>query len=363
MSRRVIYLHIGPHGTGTTTIQKHLIINRQMLEKHGYTYPRSTVSALGQHQLVGDIGNFYWYQPSLGNLETLKDEIGSSPNNVILSSETFADIDSAKPLETLRNAFCDDFDFKIITYLRTQEERLQFLWNADIQMGLSNFPFPVWVSENIDLIPSLDCHKWLGMYSDVFGHDALRPQKYRRRREPLFKHFLRQCDIHDYKGFVPQPDQNKSIPNLHAEIFRQLAMIPALDPVKDKERIHIIRTDKKAQADFFRDLHGPSNPMQATRGVISDFLESHNINPSGTLYTPALLKTIRDRYGESNARVSNVYFDGKLMFDNKTPKFISPNVFAQFSKTDIAALTNQILSAYRRANADAAYEAAMKSET
>jgi len=361
MSRRIIYLHIGPHGTGTTTIQKHLISNRGMLAKHSCVYPKSTISTFGHHQLVGDIGDFYWYQPSRGNLKTLKDEIGASPGDVILSSETFADIGSAKPLERLRDAFIQDFDFRIITYLRAQEERLQFLWNADIQMGFSNFPFLIWIDENIDQIPSLNIETWLGLYADVFGSDALCPQIYRRRRESLFQHFLKLCGITDYDGFIPLPDQNKSISNLHAEIFRQLAMIPALDPVKDKERIHIIRTDKKEQSAFLRDLHGPSNPMPMTEHAIDNFLNSRNIDLNGTLYTPALLQSVRDRFRESNAQVSKTYFDGKPLFEAKTPKLISPNVFAQFSKADIAALTNKILTAYRKANADAAYADAVKS--
>ena len=52
MAKRVCYIHIGPHKTGTTSIQWFLKENRAELMKHGYLVPESGSIHGGHHQLV-----------------------------------------------------------------------------------------------------------------------------------------------------------------------------------------------------------------------------------------------------------------------------------------------------------------------
>jgi hypothetical protein len=52
MPKRVCYIHIGPHKTGTTSIQWFLKENRAELLKHGYFVPESGNIHGGHHQLV-----------------------------------------------------------------------------------------------------------------------------------------------------------------------------------------------------------------------------------------------------------------------------------------------------------------------
>src|SRR5258706_13501853 len=52
MAKRVCYIHIGPHKTGTTSIQWFLKENRAELLKHGYLVPESGSIHGGHHQLV-----------------------------------------------------------------------------------------------------------------------------------------------------------------------------------------------------------------------------------------------------------------------------------------------------------------------
>jgi len=51
MAKRVCYIHIGPHKTGTTSIQWFLKENRAELLKHGYLVPESGSIHGGHHQL------------------------------------------------------------------------------------------------------------------------------------------------------------------------------------------------------------------------------------------------------------------------------------------------------------------------
>jgi hypothetical protein len=52
MAKRVCYIHIGPHKTGTTSIQWFLKENRAALLKHGYFVPESGNIHGGHHPLV-----------------------------------------------------------------------------------------------------------------------------------------------------------------------------------------------------------------------------------------------------------------------------------------------------------------------
>jgi hypothetical protein len=52
MTKRICYIHIGPHKTGTTSIQWFLRENRAELLKHGYFVPESGNVHGGHHPLV-----------------------------------------------------------------------------------------------------------------------------------------------------------------------------------------------------------------------------------------------------------------------------------------------------------------------
>src|SRR5436309_14850846 len=52
MRKRVCYIHVGPHKTGTTSIQWFLQENREELLKHGYFVPESETKRGAHHALV-----------------------------------------------------------------------------------------------------------------------------------------------------------------------------------------------------------------------------------------------------------------------------------------------------------------------
>jgi hypothetical protein len=55
MARRVCYIHIGPHKTGTSSIQWFLQENRAELLKHGYFVPESETKRGAHHAIVGKL--------------------------------------------------------------------------------------------------------------------------------------------------------------------------------------------------------------------------------------------------------------------------------------------------------------------
>ncbi|PYK41965.1 MAG: hypothetical protein DME60_00685 [Verrucomicrobia bacterium] len=52
MAKRVCYVHIGPHKTGTTSIQWFLKENRAELLKHGYFVPESGTNRGAHHAIA-----------------------------------------------------------------------------------------------------------------------------------------------------------------------------------------------------------------------------------------------------------------------------------------------------------------------
>src|SRR4051795_5892345 len=52
MSKRVCYIHVGPHKSGTTSIQWFLQENRAELLKHGYFVPESETKRGAHHALA-----------------------------------------------------------------------------------------------------------------------------------------------------------------------------------------------------------------------------------------------------------------------------------------------------------------------
>src|SRR5215472_13958718 len=52
MTKRICYIHVGPHKTGTTSIQWFLQENRTELLKHGYFVPESETKRGAHHALA-----------------------------------------------------------------------------------------------------------------------------------------------------------------------------------------------------------------------------------------------------------------------------------------------------------------------
>ena len=124
MSKRTMYIHIGPHKTGTSSIQSFLSLNKSLLEKQNYLYPKSGLIFDGHHHLAKDVLEDADTPPLFGGLDDLQKEILGSNQDVIISSEDFDEIRTTHQLNKIKDKFEDDFDFKIIMFFRNQFELL-----------------------------------------------------------------------------------------------------------------------------------------------------------------------------------------------------------------------------------------------
>jgi hypothetical protein len=155
MSKRVCYVHVGPHKTGTTSIQWFLRQNRAELLKHGYFVPDSGNINGGHHplarQLCGQEVPFQHRQAAARFVEALA---GTSCDAIVISSESLEGL--------LRQRECADTFFnqigelnlipRLVVFPRNQSQSINSRY-VEVVRGFRRFePFKVFVSEEIDHI-------------------------------------------------------------------------------------------------------------------------------------------------------------------------------------------------------------------
>ncbi|MEO0465147.1 MAG: hypothetical protein AAF216_01285 [Pseudomonadota bacterium] len=128
-----LILHVGTHKTATTTIQKSFHANRQLLARHGLTYPDIGRTA-GHHGLVTDWVNlppvFHLSEGSEAAWKKLVAQATKHDQAVFLSSEEFSrgHPNSRVDLAAIRS-WLDPFEeIKVICTLRDQVSFLQSIY-------------------------------------------------------------------------------------------------------------------------------------------------------------------------------------------------------------------------------------------
>lgn len=146
---KTLYLHIGTTKTATSSIQKFLRINREVLEKHSYCYPPlphiySHISKdRNGHFLVGNL-----YLPD-GSRDLLRERVYKKEgmkqvlacfqqyDNVILSDEVIWRVTSRSRKGLfpylIGRAKEHGFQIKVIVYLRRQDEFQLSIWNQNVK--------------------------------------------------------------------------------------------------------------------------------------------------------------------------------------------------------------------------------------
>ncbi|WPC74291.1 hypothetical protein [Vibrio porteresiae] len=164
--KQTIYLHIGPHKTGTTVIQKASLDNRNILEKYSVTYPDVFFEALGHHKLVDSVRG-------RKNLSDDFDSLLNSSEKILLSSENFISF-SLEDLKYLKTCL-SKFDVKIIYAWRRSSLKMYSMWQESIKHGCSK-PFYSYFyndlirpGESRSLMQKIN----LDMYASVFGKDNI----------------------------------------------------------------------------------------------------------------------------------------------------------------------------------------------
>lgn len=124
-----IYLHVGPHKTGSSYLQNLWNTHTEVLEKNGLIYPKTFYRANGHHQLTAHLltDNFgKEFQKDAAYLNALQEDI-------ILSSESFSNL-KKKHFLKLKEVFRNK-NIKIIYYFRNPTQRFLSEWQETIKQG------------------------------------------------------------------------------------------------------------------------------------------------------------------------------------------------------------------------------------
>ncbi|MYZ48938.1 hypothetical protein [Propylenella binzhouense] len=131
MTRRRLILHVGPHKTGSTYLQKRLFDARPQLREHGLVYPEFGMSIFGHHDIVEFLRRTE--NPAAHpKAEEMRAALAEH-EQLIVSTENFVFLDVAR-LTAFRTIF-HDYDIIPVFFARSMAEIWPSHWQELIKHG------------------------------------------------------------------------------------------------------------------------------------------------------------------------------------------------------------------------------------
>lgn len=215
MHKPTMYLHIGTHKTGTSSIQMALHTHREELLKAGVLYPQladaynhrelavflqspggednlknwfngvaNKVKNFSINKIIISAEALYFFKIS----ELIRKEGGKS--HFIISREYYLD-----RLRKLKSAIPDGFNIKVIVYLRRQDS---FIESAYYQIVKGSGIFTGSIHDAVeDLSVYMDYDFVLNLWAEVFGKENILVRAYEKQQLPngSVKDFLKITDL------------------------------------------------------------------------------------------------------------------------------------------------------------------------
>ncbi len=142
-----LYLHVGPHKTGSTYLQSVFSSQKNTLQIQGLLYPsQGREYSLGHHNIAWFFSGRQLIKTTPGKLSENLSELASfNTQKILLSSEEFARIPESN-LPNLKLAF-QKSDFHILYFLRNGAGLVVSLWQEMVKHGVSTSMNKVNLSE------------------------------------------------------------------------------------------------------------------------------------------------------------------------------------------------------------------------
>ena len=223
---KTLYLHVGPHKTGTTFIQKFMLDNAAELFRSNLVYPKRFLRIFGHHN----------FRDALAGRAIAKEDLDffkGAEKNFLLSSEDFISL-TEEHFSYLRDAF-PDTRFVVVYAWRRAGFRLFSIWQETVKHGGTSTFFDYYhehlahPGHSMMLCPDLK----LDMFSQVFGKANVRVLDYdaSARNGSLLSDFLTAVDVPWAETFVTPKDNpeavNRSMDFADIEVIRALNHILA----------------------------------------------------------------------------------------------------------------------------------------
>lgn len=166
MHKRLI-IHIGPHKTGTTSIQ-HMLYRFSRSENSSFCYPCLEANQFAHHSLAEAI-----YRSDASELSRLRTEIESSPTTCVLSSEEFCYLPQSALMEFKK--YLGRAEVSVVYYARNFLQSLHPWWQEQVKHGSTQtfieFTINCLAHPNSLhlLVPGVMLKNW----AEIFGRDAI----------------------------------------------------------------------------------------------------------------------------------------------------------------------------------------------
>ena len=236
--KRKLFIHIGPHKTGSTYIQKGFVENRELLKSNGLYYPVFGQDYLwGHHNLIG-----FFSDAQDKNIDELKQNLYINDFDIIISSEDISQL----PENVIKNInfIFEDCEIIIIAYLRLASRRIFSLWQELVKAGkTSSLPEylikTILESRNNSILNPL---VYLGKFLDIFGIDSIKLISYDNLLHDNVDVFLYLFDsiLSDYKDNYTT-DGLKVNPSLPLHLVETIRLLNHLHMKKGFESSASIR--------------------------------------------------------------------------------------------------------------------------
>lgn len=265
---KTLYLHIGTSKTGTSAIQKFLEDNKDALLTHGYCYEfmpyvyPDSYKWKNAHFLMANIYNENGERDKEAEKARAKEGLEivkswfNNADNVILTDEVIWNaIENKKylPLKKLL-AFCNknDYTFKVIVYLRRQDEFLMSQYWQKIRGGKKFPDFKTFAAAPDETEITLDYYQRLEKIEEIVGEGNLIVRRYEKgnfkgKNKDIFSDFLEAIGA-EYTDdlFIGMDSVNESLENNYLEIKRVLNKLePGVIKINNP-RSHVLLNAAKA---------------------------------------------------------------------------------------------------------------------
>jgi hypothetical protein len=306
-----LYLHIGTEKTGTTSVQKFLRKNRELLARNGILYPEAPgpQNHTGLAAAAQDVEKVGPLRKSLGltseeavrkhraeMMAAFKAELGARPwKTVVMSGEhCSSQLGEDAEVRWLKDWLAPLFDtIRIVIYLRRQDDFLLSLYSTAVKSGATH---SIRVPADKALKARYDHWGLLERWAHVFGREAMICRRFERARlknGDIVDDFLDAAGIDPGLDFERPEDVNES---MDAETLEFLRLFNQ----------HVPRFEK-----------GKVNPSRDN--VVSLLSKASGSGPLLTLGADELARFM-GQFHDGNARVAAEYFGGARS-DSDDPLF------------------------------------------
>ncbi len=233
-----LVLHIGTEKTGTTTIQEFLHLNRKLLAKNGFYFPKSV--GMRNHQplaswcLSGNRDDVFlrmnnliepkrrekWRTEFINSFEEELSGLKFGIKQVVISSEHFSSLlRKTAEIETLKLLLDKWFkNIRVLVYLRRQDFLFLSRFSTACRAGKVIEPL---MPDPAKLSFFYDYQKLLNKWSRIFGKENILPAVFEKTsfyNNDLLSDFIRRCRFPENLNYRIPENKNESLSETAQEV-------------------------------------------------------------------------------------------------------------------------------------------------